>query len=297
MSLCFALAILSGRVGNVQAQQLEPRAYSPAPVGTNFIGLGYQYSYGGASFDPSLPITNVYARVSSLFPFYGRTFDLLGRQASVTVTTPYAWGTIHGDVGTVGMSVDRSGFADPLVRFAVNLIGGQALTPQEFFQWEQGTIVGASLTISAPFGQYDTSKLINIGTNRWEFKPELGFSQSFGNWIFEFDAGVWLFTDNDNYYGGTVRRQDPLLSLQTHIIYNILTHLWVAADFTYYAGGLTTVNGVSSNDRQANTRGGFTLSVPVTQQQSFKFFWSNGVSTRIGTSFQTMGAVWQLVWF
>ena len=291
------LLLLLGGAWTAQAQQLEPRAYSPAPVGANYLGLAYLYQYGGAALDPSSPITNVYARVNTAALYYGRTFGLFGRLASATLTAPYAWGNVHGDVFDVSRSRDLSGLADPQVRFAVNLIGGPALSPLEFSRQKPETTLGASLTVSAPFGQYDPSRLINLGTNRWAFKPELGISQPVGKWAFEFYAGVWLFTDNDDYFGGQVKRQDPLASYQVHVVYTVRPRLWAAVDFTYYSGGASTVNGQSNNDRQDNTRGGLTLSFPMTHNQSMKLTWARGVSTRIGTSFDTLGAAWQLLWF
>jgi hypothetical protein len=291
------LLLLLGVFGTAQAQQLEPRAYSPSPVGANFLGLAYLYQYGGAALDPDSPITNVYARVNTAAPYYGRTFGLFGRQASVTLTMPYAWGNVHGDIQDVGQSVNRAGLADPQARFAVNLIGGPALRPLEFSRHKPETTLGASLTVSAPFGQYDPSRLINLGTHRWAVKPELGISQPVGDWAFEFYAGVWLFTDNNDFFGGQVKKQDPLAAYQVHVVYTVRPRLWAAFDFTYYAGGSTTVNGVQNNDRQDNTRGGVTLSVPLTLHQSLKLTWARGVSTRIGTSFDTLGAAWQLLWF
>jgi Putative MetA-pathway of phenol degradation len=297
ISSCIALAVMLGIAGRAQAQQLEPRAYVPAPVGANLFGLGYLYSYGGADLDPSSPVQNVYARVNSGLSYYSRTFGLLGRQASVTVSTAYAWYTVHGDVFETAQSIRRSGFFDPAMRFAVNLMGGPALKPLEFFRRKPETTLGTSLTIIAPFGQYDPSKLINLGTNRWSFKPELGLSQPVGDWAFEVYAGVWLFTDNDNYFGGHVRRQDPMESYQGHVVYNFSPHMWASVDYTYYVGGSTTIDGQRQNDRQENTRTGLTLAVPVTSYQTLKFAWSRGVTTRIGTSFDTLGVVWQLLWF
>ena len=297
ISSCLAFAMIFGVSGTAQAQQLEPRAYSPSPVGANFLGIGYAYSSGGAAFDPSVPITNVEARVYSVFPYYSRTFGLFGRQASATATIPYAWGNVHGDVQDVARSAGRSGLADPGLRFGVNLMGGPALTPLEFFRHKPETTLGTSLTVIAPFGQYDPSKLVNIGSNRWSFKPELGFSQPIGDWFFEFYAGVWLFTANDNYFGGHVKRQDPLPTFQTHIVYNVQSRMWAAFDFTYYTGGSTTVDGQHQNDRQDNTRVGLTFAVPVTLHQSLKLTWSRGVSTRIGSAFDTIGIAWQYLWF
>jgi len=179
----------------------------------------------------------------------------------------------------------------------VNLIGGPALRPLEFVRHKPETTLGTSLTVIAPFGQYDPSKLINLGANRWAFKPELGLSQPVGNWAFEFYAGVWLFTANDNFFGGQVRRQDPLAAFQTHIVYEFTPHTWAAFDYTYYVGGSTTVNGQRNNDRQDNTRTGLTFSFPIALHQSLKLAWTSGVTTRVGTSFDTLGVFWQYVWF
>jgi Putative MetA-pathway of phenol degradation len=296
LALCVVITSLLIDTERVSAQQLEPRAYSPSPVGLNFFGVGFLYSYGGVVLDPSLPIENVHAKVYNALPYYGRTFGLFGRQASVTLTTPYAWATVHGDVQDTSRSADRSGLADPQFRFAANLIGGPALTPQEFSRHKLETSLGASLTVSAPFGQYHPSKLINLGTNRWALKPELGLSQPFGKWSFELYAGVWLFTTNDDFYGGQTKKQDPLATYQAHVVYSVYPRLWTALDFTYYAGGGSSVDGQRQGDRQANTRGGMTVSVPIWKTQSLKMTWARGVSTRIGSSFNTVGLAWQWLW-
>jgi hypothetical protein len=279
-----------------QAQQLEPRAYSPSPIGLNILGLATGYSSGGVVTDPSLPIDNAHAIVYTAAPYYARTFGLFGRLASATVAMPYGWATAHGDVQEVTRTADRSGVVDPYLRFAVNLIGGPALKPGDFVQRKPQATLGASITVVAPLGQYDPSRLVNLGTNRWAVKPELGFSQPVGNWTFEVYAGVWLFETNNDYFGGQVRKQDPLAAYQAHIVYTIRRSLWAAADYTYYTGGATEVDGVAKNDRQSNTRGGLTLSVPVTKAQSVKISWARGVSVRIGSSFQTLGVAWQYAW-
>ena len=297
ISHCIVCAILFGSAGSAQAQQLEPRAYSPSPIGLNFLGLGALYTSGGVVTDLASPIKNIQARVYTAVPYYGRTFGLFGRLANATVTTPFAEADAHGDVYEEGRSIDRSGLLDPTLRFSVNLLGGPALRPFEFIKHKPETTLGASITVNAPFGQYDPAKLINLGTNRWACKPELGLSHPAGDWTFEVYAGVWLFEANDNYFGGQVRRQDPLGSYQAHIVYEVRPRMWAAADVTYYSGGETTVNGKPQNDRQDNSRGGLTLSVPIKQNQSVKLTWSRGVSVRVGSNFDTFGAVWQLLWF
>jgi hypothetical protein len=110
-------------------------------------------------------------------------------------------------------------------------------------------------------------------------------------------GGAWFYTDNDNFFRGTRREQDPITTLQAHVGYTFGPGLWLAADATYYAGGRTTVNGVQKDDRQENTRVGLTLSVPVGHGHSLKLNWSEGVSERIGTNFTTLGVTWQYTWF
>jgi len=296
-SLVIGAALLLGAVQATTAQQLEPRAYSPAPVGVNFFGMAYFYSSGGVALDPSVPIENVVARIQSVVPFYGRSFDLFGRLANVGLIVPFAHADMHGDVQDQARAIDRTGFGDPAFRFAVNLIGMPALTPKEFAARKPETTLGASLVVTPPLGQYDPAKLINLGTNRWAFKPELGLSQPLGHWDLELYAGVWLFTANDNFYGGQVRRQEPMFTTQAHVVYTFLPRLWLALDYTYYAGGSTTLNGQKKNDRQDNSRTGVTLALPVNPQQSLKMTWARGVTTRIGDSYDTIGVAWQYVWF
>ena len=297
VSAWLVLLLLAAGAAALPAQQLEPRAYSPSPIGTNFFGVGYSYMHGGVSMDPSVPIENVNAGINAVVPYYGRAFGLLGRLASVSVGVPYAWGTVTGDVMEVSQSARRSGFGDPQLRFAVNLIGGPALTPQQFRTRTPETTLGFSLTVTCPFGEYFPSKLINIGTNRWALKPELGLSHPSGKWTFEAYAGVWFFTENSDFFGGQVRTQKPLASYQAHVIYNFNPRMWAAFDLTYYRGGQTTRDGQLKDDRQDNSRGGFTFALPLTPHQSLKFAWANGVTARIGSKFQTIGVGWQYVWF
>ena len=293
-----ALAVLAlAAAGLASAQQLEPRAYSPAPVGTNFLGLALHDLSGGVFTDAALPLEDVSAHLNSATPYWGRTFSLAGRSASLTIMAPYAWGTAEGLVFEEQREVRRSGFADPMLRVAVNLLGGPAMTPREFATRTRKTTLGLSLLATVPVGEYDPSKLINLGTNRWAVKPELGLSLPAGRWDLELYGGVWLFGDNDDFFGGQHREQEPLPTAQAHVVYTFRPALWLAGDFTYYWGGSTTLDGVPGNDRQDNTRGGLTLAIPIVGRQSLKMTWARGVSTRIGSSFETFGVAWQWVWF
>jgi len=289
-----ALIFLASAV--LAAQQLEPRAYSPSPVGANFIVAGYTYQTGDVVFDPSLPFSDVTANINGTALAYVRTFDLLGRTASAGLIVPYAWWHIQGKVQEVAREIHRAGLADLPLRFAVNLLGGPATTPAEFAKRQPETTLGFSLVVVAPTGKYDSSKLINIGANRWSFKPELGFSQPIGRWFFDVYGGVWLFTTNQDFFGGQTKHQDPIGVIQAHVSYNFRPRLWVAADYTYYWGGQTTVNGRANADLQRNSRVGLTASVPIARAQSLKFSWSRGATTRIGADFSTYSVGYQFLW-
>jgi hypothetical protein len=279
------------------AQQLEPRAYSPSPVGANFFGVGYAHSSGDVVFDPSLPFSDVSAHVNAVAPFYAHTFGLFGRSASFGAVLPYAWGTVEGNVGETFRRATRSGLGDAGLRLACNLIGTPALSPREFAARKPSATLGASLTITAPTGEYDGSKLINLGSNRWAFKPELGYSQPLGRWWLDIYAGVWLFTTNHDFYGGQTRAQDPLAVAQGHVGYTFRPRLWLALNATWYRGGATTVDGIANADRQENSRVGLTLAVPVSRTHSLKFGYAKGTSVRVGSKLDTISVAWQFLWF
>jgi hypothetical protein len=283
-------------IAPLRAQQLEPRAYAPSPVGLNLLLAGDSVSTGDLSFDPSLPVTNGNANLNVAFAGYLRTLDLFGRSANLGFAVPYARGDVSGLYAGQYVAVHRSAFGDPSVRLAVNLYGAPAMTPREFAAYHEQTIVGVSLVVVAPLGAYDSTKLINVGSNRWAFKPQLGLSRALGPWTLEADFAVWLYTDNTDFWNGKLRHQDPIGALQLHAIYTIRPRMWVAVDSTYYNGGRTMINGKQNFDLQQNSRAGITLALPIGRQQSVKIAYSVGARTTIGGDFKTVGVSYQYLW-
>jgi hypothetical protein len=279
----------------VRAQSIEPRSYSNAPVGVNFLVGGYAYTRGGVSFD-TLPISDPKLATSSAVVGYARTLDLWGTSGKFDVIAPYTW--LSGSAIYQGAHVQRDvdGFADPLLRVSVNFFGAPALTLPEFRSYRQDLVVGASLQVSVPAGQYDDTKLVNLGTNRWFFKPEIGVSKALGPWTLEGKAAVTLFTTNNDFFNGNKRSQDPLYSVQAHAIYNFSSGIWGSVDATYFAGGRTTLNGVLQRDLQQNWRMGATLALPVDAYNSIKLYASKGVSARTGNNYDLLGTAWQYRW-
>ncbi len=297
-SRCFARAalLLATAASSAAAQEIEPRAYSNVPVGVNFLIAGYAYATGALSTDPSLPLNDPQLRTSNAFLAYARGIDLWGRSAKVDASIPFTW--LSGKARYEGETLQREvdGLGDARFRLSVNLCGAPALTLKEFAGWRQDLIVGASLQVTAPLGQYDNNRLINIGTNRWSFKPEVGVSKAIGRWTVEGAASATLYTGNDEFFGDSTRAQDPLYALQGHAIYNFPSGIWGSLDLTYFTGGETTLDDTARNDLQRNWRLGGTLAFPVDRRNSVKLYASSGVSARTGNNYDLVGLAWQHRW-
>jgi Putative MetA-pathway of phenol degradation len=293
-----AVACACGPSSLAAAQELEPRAFTPSPVGTTFYLAGLGRSNGGILLDPSLDVGNVQARFWAGFVGIGHTFDLFGQQARIMGVLPYVHGEVTGAVGQTQQRRELKGFADPRIKFSFGLFGLPALKLEEFAKKRKDTAIGASLTVMPPMGQYDPNDAVTVGYNRWAFKPELGLSRKIGSWLLEVTAGVWLFTDNDEYFPADARRQQqPIYALQGHLGYTFADGTWLAFNATGFEGGQTKTNGVKDPNRQDNVRLGLTLSLPLPDNQSIKLAYSTGASTLRGSDFDTFNVTWQLVQF
>ena len=279
------------------AQEIEPRTYSRAPIGTQTVIFTYGYQSGDVFTDAALPLSDVGVSLNSFSIGYARTLGLAGRQMNVGVFIPYVYGKINGNVLEERREVTRSGLGDIRLRITQMLTGSPALKPKEFASFKRKTLIGATLSVIAPTGQYDPRRLVNIGSNRWAFKPEIGISKPLEKWTFELAAGAWMFTPNNNFFGGRRRAQKPLLSLQAHVTYTIRSRMWIAVGGTYFNGGRTSVNGVLNSDLQNNVRFGGTFSYPFGKNHSLKISALRGVTTRIGSNLTTVAAGWQYTWF
>ena len=293
---CVATLALAAMAWRAPAQEIEPRAYSNAPVGVNFFIAGAVETRGGLTFDSTVPITNEELRTTSLVLAYAHAFELRGRSAKFDAIVPYT--RLRGSADFNGQPVERNvpGFGRPAFRMSVNFYGAPALSLPELREWKQDLIVGASLQVAPPLGQYDPDRIVNISSNRWSFKPELGLSKAAGPWTLELQAAASFFTDNDEFFGGTTRSQDPVYSLQGHVIRGLASGTWWSFDATYFAGGRSQVDGDRNRDLQRNWRVGATLSLPVDRLNSIKFAVSSGVYARTGNDFDAIGVSWQHRW-
>ena len=284
--------------GGARAQDLEPKSYSASPVGAAFLVVGLARSTGSVLTDPTLPVTDVEAKINGVPLAAGYTFGVFGKLALVTAALPYSWGDVTGMVGEEARAVTRSGLADSRVKLSVNLVGNPAMGVREYSKAPRKTIVGTSVTMTAPTGQYSGGRLINLGTNRWAFKPEVGVAMPKGPWDFDGYVGVWLFTSNEDFYPGRrIRSQDRVVAVQGHASYTFRPRLWGAVDATWYQGGAATVGDDDPSAAMNNSRLGATMSFPMGRQQSLKVAYSSGVAVRTGTNFRTFSLGWQWLRF
>ena len=283
--------------GQLSAQDLDPRAYARVPINLTLVVAGFSYLEGGVVTDAASPIQDLHATVRTPSLGLGRSFSLFGKTAQAFAALPYSWAHATGLVLGRDSSTSRSGLSDLRFRFSVLLSGAPAATPKEFPNVPRQLVVGTSLTVVAPIGQYFPEKLINLGTNRWAFKPEIALSYPVDErWLVDLYAGVWLFTENRSFYpGNSSRTQEPLVAFQAHVSYDFQPQMWLALDMTFYAGGLTSVNGINKGDRQNNVRMGGTFVLPVGDRHSVKLSGSKGTVVRFGADFTIVSIGWQML--
>lgn len=299
--LCLLLSVLPA---SVRGQTLAPRAYVITPVGSNAFTVTTNFLNGDILFDATVPITGASGNIEVFLPTYYHGFSFFGRSANITGGIPYSVGNFEGLIVDQQMNLYRSGMGDTFVRFAVNLKGGPAMKVPQFMKWKQKRLFGVSLLVSAPTGQYDPTKLVNIGINRWAFKPEFGYSQRWGKWVLDGYAACWFFTTNpeffshNQYYPGTrSQSQEPIGAFEGHLSYDFKPRLWASLDGNFWIGGVTSLNGIANPaSLQRNSRVGATFSTPISKHQSLKFSYANGAYIKFGGDYQAISVAWQYSW-
>lgn len=293
MFLCATLA--------ADAQEIEPRRWSHLPVDVHFAGAAYAYTETDIFFDPVLGLEDVSLELHTVAAKYIRTLDLFDRLVRVELTVPYQDARWEGLLQGEPASTARSGFADPVGRIAVNLLGAPPLPRGEFGPYRaahpDGTTVGAGLSVQAPLGEYYEEKLLNLGENRFTFRPELGVEHTHGRWSQELTGTLWLFTDNDNFWNGNTREQDPMYGLQGHVACTFRPGLWLSAGLGYLVGGESTINGVPKGDERESLLVGGSIGFPVNRAVGIKIGYVGSRARRdIGSDSNSAIAAVSMLW-
>ncbi|MGA8306376.1 MAG: transporter [Candidatus Acidiferrales bacterium] len=288
----------------VHAQDLAPRAYIITPVHWNAVTLTYSFSDGGVTTNNAIPVTDATGILHVPILSYYHSLHFFGRSANILASLPY--GVVHyqGTFQDNETKIYRSGLLDSVFRFSVNLKGGPAMSVREYQAWKQKTVLGVSIKVVAPTGQYDGTKLINNGSNRWAFKPEFGYSERWGHWVLDGYAAVWFFTTNPEFFshnaffpGTQTQSQKPIGSFEGHLSYDVKERFWFSLDGDFWYGGRTSLNGVENpSTLQTSSRIGGTASIPITKHQNLKFSYSDGAYVRFGGNFQNVSVAWQYSW-
>ncbi len=298
------LSALAGTSARLRAQDLTPRAYVITPVRSSAVTLTDIYSTGNLRFEGTVPIEGATGRLNVPALSLYRSFSFFGRSANVAATLPYGVGTFKGTVLGAEREAYRSGLLDSVFRLSVNLAGGPAMALPQMREWRQKSLVGASLKIVAPTGQYDPTKLINLGGNRWAFKPEIGWSGRFGHFLVDAYAAAWYFTRNPDFFsrnefvsGTHAQTQDPIYAFETHLSYDVRPRFWVSLDGNFWYGGRTSLDGVENPATlQQSSRIGITASIPITRHQAIKLGVADGAYIRFGGDYTIVSVAWQYSW-
>jgi len=278
------------------SQSLEPRLYSNVPTDLNFFVTGYVKSLGGLELNTQLDLEDANLDVDVAVLAYARGFAFFGKSAKFDIAIPYL--SLRGNARYNGEAVSRDtkGLGDIKARFALNLYGAPALKLKDFASYKQDLIVGTSLQVTAPTGTYDNTKLINVGRNVWAAKLGLGASKRIQRLIVELAADAEFYSKNSEYYQANSYQQNPVYSIQSHLIYTFDKGVWIGLDANYFMGGETKLNSDLQDNALANSRYGGVIVFPLSRYDSLKFTGSSGISTRVGTDFTTAGIFYQRRW-
>ncbi len=270
------------------AQELEPQRWRHLPIDTNFLTTAYVHNDADIAFDPALRIEDATVSMDTLVLGYSRTFELMGKSAQIQVVQPWQDGSWTGTVNGEPAAIGRRGFADTQVRFAIHLLGAPPSKGKDYVEYraatEVETLVGVAISVQLPTGEYMDDKLINLGTNQYTLRPEIGIVHGRGRWSFEASGNLSLYTDNDSFFDGSRLELDPLFFVQTNVLYRLQPDMWVAAGAAYAIGGESTVNGVGNVDRKESILWGVAAGYSITQWLGMKLQYVRSDSqTNIGT--------------
>jgi hypothetical protein len=300
LKLALSTVVAAWSMQAMRGQELAPRAYFITPVNSNAITLIESFYTGGVDFNGTIPITGATGRYNIPIFSYYHSFGILGRSANISGSLPYAVGHFQGSVLGTQMQIYRSGLMDTAFRVSVNLKGGPAMSLPRFAKWKQTTLLGVSLKVIAPTGQYDPSKLVNWGINRWALKPDFGYSQRWGKTMLDAYGGAWLYTKNPAFYSLPVPKpqtEAPIGSFEGHLSYDVKPLLWLSVDGNLWFGGVTSLNGIQNlKTRQTGSRVGVTGSYRLNKHQTIKLSYNNGVYLLFGGNYQSVSVAWQYSW-
>jgi hypothetical protein len=280
-------------------QDLEPRRWAHFPVGSHVAGLTYVYTEGDVFFDPVLQLQDVQVQSHAVVASYAHWFPVLGKTGRIDAILPFQNAQWDGLLSGAPASTERTGLSDPWIRLSVDLVGAPALKGEPYQAYRAArpvhTVAGVALGVMLPLGEYQPERLLNLGQNRFVIRPQAGVVHTRGPWSYELTGSVFLFTDNDDFFGGNQREQDPLGTLQAHVVRTFPRRWWASAGAGYSWGGESTINGVRKGDHRSYLLSGLSLGFPVGQAQALKLAYLRGdTQTDVGSDSDSVLVSWSL---
>jgi hypothetical protein len=276
--LACAAILAWGAARPLHAQFTDPRTYTVSPVGLNQFQATYAYAHADASVDTALVVAGAHVELNQATLAYTHYLSVLGDLGWVTANAPF--GRLSGSVAGTAIQGSASGAADASLELGMLLAGGRALSAAQFADYTPATTCGVGLTITAPTGEYRADKLLNLGSHRWSFKPEIGVAHPFGDeqtWEIDGYANVTFFTDNTTYHGVEILRQQALPGFEVHLSHDFTPRLWVSVDARYAFRGDTFVDGSDQHSSQQSLTLGSEVSWALTSSQSLALVLASAV--------------------
>ena len=284
-------------VNHLFSQDIEPRRWTPMPLGTHVVGFGYVYQSGDIYFDPLLQAEDVTLDMHALAGVYVQPIKLGNKLGRIDVQVPYVSAKWSGLLSGEPTVKKRTGLADPRIRFSMNLIGPQAMGAKEMIEYYKenpvNTMVGVSLAVTFPVGQYDEDRLLNIGQNRFVFRPQIGMVHNWGLWSYELTGSVFIFTNNTKFFNNQLKEQKPVVALQSHLIKRFKNKMWASVSVAYGIGGESVVEDQGLNDEHQDLLYSLSLGTPLSKTQAVKLVYMRWETQRsIGKATHSLGVSW-----
>lgn len=263
-----SLAYIIG--STLYAQDLEPRRWTPLPAGTTVIGITYGHNSGDIGFDPVLDVEDAKVKRDFVIMGYTHFFMFAEKLMRFDALLPLHKAKWDGLLSGKPASSERTGMADPHFRLSVNLLGAPNSVSNDSKE-VINTVVGAAVGVGVPWGEYFEDKLLNLGSNRYTIRPQIGVVHTRGLWSYELTGSIFFFTDNDNLLKRNKLEQNPFYAVQAHVIRVFEPGWWGSLSAGYGQGGALKVNGVDKDDKREGFISALSLGVPLTPNQGLKF--------------------------
>jgi len=279
LRLVFATMLAVGMLCPPQVlAQVPARFYWKTLSGANAVPLIVESLSGNTNpFDPAHTATpGAHFEATLALPGYARTFSLFDRAAMAAILVPM--GRVSGDVTVGGRTFNQSadGFGDPTLEFDINILGPKAQKNiPDVLRYEPGFSVDLLFDLMVPIGEYDSKQPLNIEQNRWYGRLGMPIVWQLGPWVpgrrttLEFLPAVWLFGNNDNFVGQTLKT-DPMFQIDAHLTRDFTETFWGALDAAWYTGGKASIDGVQG-EKLNNLGLGLTLGYQMNENLNLTF--------------------------